>query len=63
MYAVWRVHGVLKVLKINKYIRKRRKANLQTTPMINECRVSAVASVAMDGVALELSQDDSLREK
>ena len=62
MYAVWRVHGVLKVLKINKYIRKRRKANLQTTPMINECHISEVVSAAADGIAPELRRDGALRE-
>ena len=31
--------------------------------MINEYRASDAASVAMDGVAPELSQDDSLREE
>ncbi|MDY0250770.1 MAG: hypothetical protein RBR45_12065 [Pseudomonas sp.] len=50
-------------MKIHKYIRKRRIANMQTTLMINECRISAVTSVAMDGAAPELRPDGALREE
>ena len=42
---------------------KARSAELQTTSLLNECCVSDVASVAMDGVAPDLVQEAPWREE
>ena len=42
---------------------KARSTELQTTSLLNECCVSDVASVAMDGVAPDLVQEAPWREE